>query len=806
MSDIELVVGYATLKAANKELERTGKVAKNTSATFSQAFGQVSTWQQKFQTEQGRVNASLNNHYTASQRANKSAKESASVFANEAKELERLNNKFVAGHRAMDLYSKELNDLAMAHSKGIISAEQQSLAIESLNRDMAAGIGVFSGMGDAAGNTRNKMNSTGMAVQQLGYQMGDFAVQVQSGQSAFVAFSQQATQLVGILPMVASQLGLTMKMAIGLSAGLGIAIPVGTALAGVLYRMWDSGKEAEEAQKTLKESLDSTLESLRASKLAWEELRQGIFTGQTAFVTNLADAAQDLREAQANLEATKAELTGIGAAGGIDIVGLFSKDPMIKAQEDLNAAQEKYNEFLRLSVVESEQFAQNTANSIRDRLTLLRVEQEFGSGSLELRRATFLQEVASFEAAQEKEGVNTALIQQMVDMLKAEEDLKLEMIATQEATEDFLEALLSVDFSSAISGAETLANKMASAAGSAWEILKANAQRIEAGRRLPLDNLAAQYASYGAGRKSFDEEASSKRYSADSTYDGFTTPIVKTRSGSGSRKSSTSQNTLQELEAEIKLRDKLTATMGVEGEQLRMVEQLKKSLGDAAREYSSESLRATAKRIIGLQQEYEKLEEARDKHQSLADSLTSAYGTFWDNMFDSNKSFKESFKDMAKNMIKQLYEVLVVQKMIGKFDASTGVSTGIAGFFGNLTGGLFADGAAFNSGSVTPFAAGGVVSSATMFPMSGGKTGVMGEAGPEAIMPLSRGPDGSLGVKATGASGGTTVYQIEINAQGAQMGVAEQIEVAFAQKIPAIIGGSVSAAKKDSRKSKGGWS
>lgn len=161
---------------------------------------------------------------------------------------------------------------------------------------------------------------------------------------------------------------------------------------------------------------------------------------------------------------------------------------------------------------------------------------------------------------------------------------------------------------------------------------------------------------------------------------------------------------------------------------------------------------------------------------------------------------------MAKNMIKQLYEVLVVQKMIGKFDASTGVSTGIAGFFGNLTGGLFADGAAFNSGSVTPFAAGGVVSSATMFPMSGGKTGVMGEAGPEAIMPLSRGPDGSLGVKATGASGGTTVYQIEINAQGAQMGVAEQIEVAFAQKIPAIIGGSVSAAKKDSRKSKGGWS
>ena len=49
-----------------------------------------------------------------------------------------------------------------------------------------------------------------------------------------------------------------------------------------------------------------------------------------------------------------------------------------------------------------------------------------------------------------------------------------------------------------------------------------------------------------------------------------------------------------------------------------------------------------------------------------------------------------------------------------------------------------------------PFARGGVVSGATTFPMRGG-TGLMGEAGPEAIMPLTRGPDGSLGVRAQGS-------------------------------------------------------
>ena len=61
----------------------------------------------------------------------------------------------------------------------------------------------------------------------------------------------------------------------------------------------------------------------------------------------------------------------------------------------------------------------------------------------------------------------------------------------------------------------------------------------------------------------------------------------------------------------------------------------------------------------------------------------------------------------------------------------------------------FANGAPFSQGKVMPFAQGGVVTSATAFPMLGG-TGLMGEAGPEAIMPLARGADGKLGVRGNG--------------------------------------------------------
>lgn len=68
----------------------------------------------------------------------------------------------------------------------------------------------------------------------------------------------------------------------------------------------------------------------------------------------------------------------------------------------------------------------------------------------------------------------------------------------------------------------------------------------------------------------------------------------------------------------------------------------------------------------------------------------------------------------------------------------------------------FADGGSFAQGRVVPFARGGIVSSPTTFPMRGG-TGLMGEAGPEAIMPLTRGPNGRLGVEVQGQAGAVHV-------------------------------------------------
>ena len=82
----------------------------------------------------------------------------------------------------------------------------------------------------------------------------------------------------------------------------------------------------------------------------------------------------------------------------------------------------------------------------------------------------------------------------------------------------------------------------------------------------------------------------------------------------------------------------------------------------------------------------------------------------------------------------------------------------------SILGGVmpFSKGAAFGAGRVAAFARGGVVDGPTQFPMRGG-VGLLGEAGPEAIMPLTRDADGKLGVRAGGGSGGTVHVTMNIS-------------------------------------------
>lgn len=126
---------------------------------------------------------------------------------------------------------------------------------------------------------------------------------------------------------------------------------------------------------------------------------------------------------------------------------------------------------------------------------------------------------------------------------------------------------------------------------------------------------------------------------------------------------------------------------------------------------------------------------------------------------------------VAKSMVNAAWQSAVkpvAQQMGGA------LMNGVGAMFGGAQ--LFANGGSFTQGRVMPFADGGVINGPTTFPMRNG-TGLMGEAGPEAIMPLTRGADGKLGVRAQGNAQPVTVV-MNINTPDAQSFQRSQSQIA----------------------------
>lgn len=166
-------------------------------------------------------------------------------------------------------------------------------------------------------------------------------------------------------------------------------------------------------------------------------------------------------------------------------------------------------------------------------------------------------------------------------------------------------------------------------------------------------------------------------------------------------------------------------------------------------------------------------------NQALGDSLARGLEGASDAFIDFALTGKQSVGDMAQSIIADLSKVILRAQLL---KALTGTSVG------NLIGLEAANGAVFDrGGNVQPFAKGGIVTQPTIFPFANG-TGLMGEAGPEAIMPLSRDSSGRLGV--TGSPTTVNVY----NNSGAQATVTEQDNPGGGKTISVMIENAVDQA------------
>ena len=168
--------------------------------------------------------------------------------------------------QAFDKANASYTKLDKAFNEGKITAQQYAAGINQVDNALSNIKGRIEKSAQATetyGNllqkSQDKAKRFGLVTQQAGYQIGDFIVQVQSGTNAFVAFGQQATQMVGFLPSVAEELGLAASAASKWMLGLSIVVPLVTAIGAAWMRTGEDTKKAVDTVANNIKSLQDTV-------------------------------------------------------------------------------------------------------------------------------------------------------------------------------------------------------------------------------------------------------------------------------------------------------------------------------------------------------------------------------------------------------------------------------------------------------------------------------------------------------------------------------------------------------------------
>ena len=769
----------------------------------------------------------------------KLAREAANAARTRADANRRLRMEFREGYAAQVQLRAAQMRLSQAHRQGIISAEEYARQLARL--------------GDSSQNSSRHMSRAGVAMQQVGYQTGDFLVQVQSGQSAMVAFGQQATQMVGALYMLpaatlassVSILGLSVSVSV-LIASLGIIIPLLTAIGAAYLKMKKANDKSADAVTYLDGKIKSITSSLEDYKALQEAIASGVSLDQLFATRGIDKAKNDLAAAKKELERFAEFTEAVGPAANpsafIDqIKSLFGADKASKYEAAVKRVIAAETVLAELRQKEADTRADNFADSslkLKQELEILQAQADFGKDSPQSINKELEQELRNRKSAIDARVVAGELDANAAASLKSQVERAAALLAlvvsNTTAEERKAEAIkLSYEYSQRQAD---LAQEQKAAVEAIVATVDQETKSLK--DQIDLNKLILQHGKESSEVKAFQAEQARNNYKAEKEAEGilgnnlkiimasydenvkitdemynlvdaatdlgtrlgmafsdainlirqakaeamvgldafggsgdfkYSTPTVfnklkktggRKSGGGGGGKSPAEELSeyLQKKQEEARLQERLLGLFGEERDIQSELISAKEKYNGVMTTAQANELEATLRQIAADKERQAALEESNAQMQSIADTMQSSMSDAFMSMVEGTKSFKDSMKDMARAVIKQLFDILVVQKLVGSFDKSTGAKSGIVGSIMGAFG--FANGGAFSGGSqIQAFANGGVVGGPTMFPMTGGKTGLMGEAGPEAIMPLKRGANGKLGVEASGGGGGTTISQ-----------------------------------------------
>ena len=641
--------------------------------------------------------------------------------------------------------AKQLSRLGGSYNKANSEVRKYAASLRKATDDQIR-------MTQATNMAGKSTNRFGMYAQQVGYQVGDFFVQVQSGTSALVAFGQQGTQLAGLLPGVAG-------------AVVGISLAVGTMLLRSFMDVNDASDTASAKLKTFEENLKSAKEEVQDLRNELILLSSGFASVSEMTLSEAIDKATDkLGDAQRKLEkaTTGAALIGQGAAGGIDLFSLFGASEEDKVADAKELVAQSILELESLREMQRQEKERERNASVVNQLAQARaILQEQENDSQEESYKRFDAHTVAWQKHQDKIAKANTDAQQELDLLIQKNvllDLELQYgkdssvyklmalgyekdnlrtkLEAAGVEQEIIDATLT-----ALGIQDSLTQEISDSADEAERIAKAFDDAQAAASKIK-PNFAGVLDP--RGESGSVTEAMRRGYQFPSTTDKPSTKSTET--------SVVKESDLSKLQKQLDLE---RALVGQTEARQRVIQ----ALGVDFSKKNPQTVASLEKQIQLTKELIQEEQQRQDLINFVADSMGDSFMA----MVDGTKSVKDAFREMASDIVRELYRVLVVQQMVNSAKA--------------FLGGFFADGGAFSGGSqIQAYADGGVVGSPTYFGMSGGKTGLMGEAGPEAILPLKRGANGKLGVQVEGNGGGVTINQNINISTGVQQTVRTEIK------------------------------
>lgn len=254
--------------SAVKSTSQSAESANQVIDALNQQLAMMQQQQQQAAVSTGRLETSINAVTTAIRELGTSTGGAGASISGTERLIESLGNQVAILEEQMENGARSAAILAAQLRAGDGATDAQKAKIAELTGrlyDMKNGT-------ESAGKSTNGFRN---ALQQGGYQVQDFIVQVQSGQSALVAFSQQGSQLASVFSPVA-----------------GAVLTIATVIAGSLMASLSNGKNAIDAMKDAISAMDQIISVSSNGVAAYSDKFAALAKANTTVATLMRQQAQ----------------------------------------------------------------------------------------------------------------------------------------------------------------------------------------------------------------------------------------------------------------------------------------------------------------------------------------------------------------------------------------------------------------------------------------------------------------------------------------------------------------------------------